>query len=1725
MDDSPGGDVMPEQFEAYESPDESPLEGEPEEGPQTELTTNDEAPQPAPVPIMTRDRHNTASLHSAVSEDHVDVEPAADEVNTPAPSANGPAAMQGDYSSKSAADAGAGAVAFAEVGDDSLQSATEEAYDALSGIDAQILELQAALPTAQVGPGEALRSVQVLVNRVANLTDKLNAVSPMAVSFDAHLRQQIDLAKRELRNIMVAINSRRVEAERQLSEADNGTCSDAQQEQACEPEAVKVFSETFGSAQSTNQHQLPVTSSATGETQSAQVDELEARDQQEEDEEDRTTQVGEPSTPGTPVEIATDVWTNVAFRLGPRGKGDLKNLKLPLPRTWFAGPNAERELVSPLCFGSLLPTICPGAPSQWKGGVPFLWHPARGSFAPPRGFDSGLLDAAATEQGAPLQLYLQGEGEENSPAALGLGLRDLPRAVSPAEMQASYGKEEAATFERVADLPTAGKNATGQVDTLLWPSEGDALLPHAHDEDDERITVRVATRLAQGEGPLVNYEISIPKPWLRDAGPPENGSSVGEELVSQHKLGGLLQSHWPDAPSAWRAVPHYWSETRQCFVLEEPYDLSSMGRVPQFYLLGKWEPDSKSPRTSRLHVSNLPAPLIPPCIPELDITHSSRNTTPPPPADWAALLTRFYSLHNPEKLANVPGLLKKYPNGEEHLWRLLLEKYNLTESNWDAPQPRAVPASQRRLSSQADLVSGDPPAAASPHAHTPVRGQGDMNGSHQRGARGIELPVQARGSPPSRSPPRTPLQQRTHGGSQATPPPSHQKWESLILGFYRRHNPDKVKRVPKLLAQFRGNEENLWAALHNKYGLPLDEPPPLSPREIDQSRTPAEGKTGYTGGHPGPFAASGTDATQQSVGSPPRGRGDAHLQRVLQGGSPTAFKPAAKVGARSCSTGSSAKQQSGQSSPARSPQRAQAAQQLASEEEELINRQIEELQRKKHQLLEQKRQQHALGLALNEALAQSGAQPPPPRGQQQQQQPAASPPRAEQNHYPYAASDERPARSPSQPSHQTPDTREAEPVQQAGYFDVLPVAHHESLPSTEPLKVPLGLGFRATPVVPVAAALNTAKAANPGTRGRKPVGAGAAYTPSAKRRGSLSSTTPVGSAPRTFTAAVGKSPRSITPRRAASNTALSGVSGRPNPSGAKPVAEQPAHSTGVPRSRTPKRALAHQSVNATSTQAAPQQAPKWGVGPVLTKAQKPLRSMGTPGGKVPNWNNVKPKTEVGVRKQNARMETQQATGGLHQDDAVAPPNVGMAQHAASPEAGQKAAAGGAGAPRVSTSMTTLSSSPQESTDGVPNPLSPQHHEASRDSPSTSPLRTNSVPALDFKSFNQQQQQQLLPAPDRDLVPPAVLATEALLRQAANKQKEAAATKQLAQGDLSASAELSTSPEPPQEKQPPTAKSPPADVSVDPHYVQNQQMRNVAEYQQHLRQQQQPGAEACQPADEAAAPAAARKSFSRRSVKPSAPVQPRSRSSGSTAKRRNSATPSVEPPTGRRQLYQAPRPRSRTPNRSDSSLVEREGNWKSATVGCANTAPLTAMERFEMELRQKGFEQEVHLERAEQMRKAESKAMRILEKQRHEAELRHQRLEVKLEREEELQKKRELIRFQREHRTRVSRDWQQKRRPTISPTTSHRQSLYEYSNYRQDDFGDLSRVLNAEYSSVAEVGQSHMWKPADNSVHDTALQPAHQHRQLMQAGAGNNFHTFASASPQPMLQLSDDYDAL
>eukprot|EP00760_Papus_ankaliazontas_P017134 PhM_4_TR17042/c0_g1_i5/m.34835 len=119
-------------------------------------------------------------------------------------------------------------------------------------------------------------------------------------------------------------------------------------------------------------------------------------------------------------------------------------------------------------------------------------------------------------------------------------------------------------------------------------------------------------------------------------------------------------------------------------------------------------------------------------------------------------LERFFAHYNPDKIANIPVILKQFEGQEEELFATLVSKYG--------PEPGA-PA----------ITNGQQP----PPSSTTVRpGRGDAPASDT----------------------------------------AHDTYRDRLIRFFEAYNRNKIANVDLILEQYQGNEEELFATLVGKYG-------------------------------------------------------------------------------------------------------------------------------------------------------------------------------------------------------------------------------------------------------------------------------------------------------------------------------------------------------------------------------------------------------------------------------------------------------------------------------------------------------------------------------------------------------------------------------------------------------------------------------------------------------------------------------------------------------------------------------------------------------------------------------------------------------------------------------------------------------------------------------------------------------------------------------------------
>eukprot|EP01062_Namystynia_karyoxenos_P073322 TRINITY_DN70124_c0_g1_i1.p1 TRINITY_DN70124_c0_g1~~TRINITY_DN70124_c0_g1_i1.p1 ORF type:complete len:1598 (+),score=505.70 TRINITY_DN70124_c0_g1_i1:362-4795(+) len=127
----------------------------------------------------------------------------------------------------------------------------------------------------------------------------------------------------------------------------------------------------------------------------------------------------------------------------------------------------------------------------------------------------------------------------------------------------------------------------------------------------------------------------------------------------------------------------------------------------------------------------------------------------PPSASWEARVRRFYRRHNPDKLADVPGVMAKYQGREEQLLQKLVDKYG--------PEPQLHTALITRRSS------------GRPGTRYNARGI-DPSGST---ANELECELLLWADPPPDAPPTAPVRWMTHVWRRGTVP---LRWRSELAG-------------------------------------------------------------------------------------------------------------------------------------------------------------------------------------------------------------------------------------------------------------------------------------------------------------------------------------------------------------------------------------------------------------------------------------------------------------------------------------------------------------------------------------------------------------------------------------------------------------------------------------------------------------------------------------------------------------------------------------------------------------------------------------------------------------------------------------------------------------------------------------------------------------------------------------------------------------------------------
>jgi hypothetical protein len=173
-------------------------------------------------------------------------------------------------------------------------------------------------------------------------------------------------------------------------------------------------------------------------------------------------------------------------------------------------------------------------------------------------------------------------------------------------------------------------------------------------------------------------------------------------------------------------------------------------------------------------------------------------------ADHRGRLERFYVAHNADKLGDVAAMLGKYAGREEVLFAALVEKYGAEPP---APPPPPPPA-RARLVRFYQFYNSDKLAAVD---DTLAKYDG-------REEELFAALVDKYGPEPASAKAKARKTRGTRLAQQMPPSPARAR----LVRFYRAYNSDKLAIVDDTLAKYDGREEELFAALVDKYG---PEPP------------------------------------------------------------------------------------------------------------------------------------------------------------------------------------------------------------------------------------------------------------------------------------------------------------------------------------------------------------------------------------------------------------------------------------------------------------------------------------------------------------------------------------------------------------------------------------------------------------------------------------------------------------------------------------------------------------------------------------------------------------------------------------------------------------------------------------------------------------------------------------------------------------------------------------
>ena len=160
--------------------------------------------------------------------------------------------------------------------------------------------------------------------------------------------------------------------------------------------------------------------------------------------------------------------------------------------------------------------------------------------------------------------------------------------------------------------------------------------------------------------------------------------------------------------------------------------------------------------------------------------------------DYESILKNFYEKDHPEKLKDIPKLLKKFKGKESEMFAKIAKTYGV-------PNPLDVVTARVLSKPEESKPSTTRPVDA-------VDGKGSLSST-----KGIAT-MPLFGSPP--------VQDVSPTLPTETAKPKDPDYALILKNFYEKDHPEKLKDIPKLLKKFEGKESEMFAKIAKTYGVP-----------------------------------------------------------------------------------------------------------------------------------------------------------------------------------------------------------------------------------------------------------------------------------------------------------------------------------------------------------------------------------------------------------------------------------------------------------------------------------------------------------------------------------------------------------------------------------------------------------------------------------------------------------------------------------------------------------------------------------------------------------------------------------------------------------------------------------------------------------------------------------------------------------------------------------------